>query len=142
MWFTRFSTSSRRMTEFGVGWRTSTTVAVVQIPVGAVIPPPCGMVCRAAIPPTGSVTLVPLFGPGIASIVITITFPEALLVVVHQGDLGDPLRALPEVQMRDDHPDRTAVLPGQRFVLVRPHHPGLATGDIGQRQVCCITGRR
>src|SRR3954447_19409015 len=102
MWLTRVSTSSRRMTEVGVGWRTSTTVAVVQIPVGADIPP-CGMVCRAAIPPTISVTLVPLFGPGVASIVIAISLPETLLVVIHQGDLGDPLRAFPEVQMRDAH---------------------------------------
>src|ERR1700712_1247115 len=117
------------MTAFGVGWRTCTTLPLVQIPVGADVPSMRGTVSGAADIPVGaSITLVPLFGPGIAAIVVAVAFPEALLVVIHQGDLGNPLGALPEVQVRHDHPDRPAVLPGQRLALVGPDHPRLATG--------------
>ena len=50
--------------------------------------------------PARLVTLVALFFPRVAAIVVAVAFPEALLVVIHEGDMGDPLRALPEVEVR------------------------------------------
>ena len=80
--------------------------------------------------------------PGVAPVVVAVALPEALFVVVHQGDPGDPLRALPEVQVRHQQPHRAAVIGRQRPSLVGPDHPGLAAGDVGQRQVGGVPGGR
>src|SRR5206468_940608 len=56
-----------------------------------------------------SVTVVPLLQPRVAQLVVAALLPEPRLVVVEQPDAADPLRALPEVQVRHEHPDRAAV---------------------------------
>src|SRR6476659_7748975 len=51
-----------------------------------------------------SVALVPLLLPGISPVVVAVALPEPLLVVVEQAQPGDPLGALPEVQVGDQQP--------------------------------------
>src|SRR6478752_2267919 len=113
-------------TPLGLGCATWTIVAGSQ-PVGS---------------DTRSVALIALLTPRVAQIVVTIALPEALDVVVQQGDLADPLRALPEVQMRHQQPHRPAVLARQRAPLVRPDDPRLAVAQVRERQVGCVAGRR
>src|SRR5690348_11050905 len=112
----RSATSSRNRTVIGAGRSTSITFAVRQPPLGACGPPT----------PRISVTLVPLLAPGVAAVVVAVLLPEAGLVAGQQGELGDPLRALPEVQVRYEQPHRAAVLDRQRAAVVLPHHPGLS----------------
>src|SRR5215213_2328856 len=104
MWSMRSATSRRSSTERGIGRRTPATVAVRHPPRGASGPPlPSSSGTGSSI--TGaSVTLVPLLPPRVAEIVVTVLLPETGLVARHQGQLGDPLRALPEVQVRDEQP--------------------------------------
>src|SRR5918997_6213422 len=120
MWSMRSRTSRRSSTERCRGRRTRATVAVRH--------PPRGASGRPA--PKPSVTLVPLLAPGVTEVVVAVLLPEPRLVARHQGELADPLRALPEVQVRHQQPDGTAVLDGQRLAVVLPHHPRLAAGDV------------
>src|SRR5687768_15310589 len=108
----RSATSRRSKTDRGTGWRTSATVAVRQPPDGA-----------PGTPPRSSVTLVPLLAPRIAAVVVAVLLPEAGLVAGQEGELRDPLGALPEVEVRDEQPDGTAVLDGQRLAVERPDDP-------------------
>src|SRR6476661_9643108 len=94
-------TSSRSSTERWIGRRTPETVAVRQPPRGASGTP-------APRTSAGSVTLVPLLSPGVAEIVVPVLLPEPGLVAGHEGQLAHPLRALPEVQVRHQQPDRAA----------------------------------
>ena len=57
-----------------------------------------------------------------------------------QAQPGDPLRALPEVQVGHDHARRAAVVDGQRAAVDLPRDPRLAAGDVGQRQVRRVAG--
>src|SRR4051794_2910764 len=77
-----------------------------------------------------SVTLVPLLLPRVAPVVIAVLLPEAGLVPLQEGDPADPLGALPEVQVRHQHPHRTAVLHRQRAPVELPDQPRLAAGDV------------
>ena len=63
------------------------------------------------------------------------SLPEAGLVLVPQREAAHPLRALPEVQVRDEQPRRAAVLGLQRLAVVVERHPRLAAGDVLHRQV-------
>src|SRR4051794_29521203 len=112
---------------------TSRTMAVRRPPEGA-RPETCGC--------TASVALVALLGPGIAAVVIAVALPESLLVVVEQGEPGDPLRALPEIQMRYEQPHGSTVIGGQRRAFVAERDPRLAVGHVGQRQVLRIARGR
>ena len=53
---------------------------------------------------------IPLLGPRVAVQVVAVLLPEAGVVALLQDERPDPLRALPEVQMRHDQPRRAAVL--------------------------------
>src|SRR5918993_1335920 len=132
MWSMRSRTSSRSSTERCRGRRTRETVAVRQ--------PPRGASGRPA--PRPSVTMVPLLPPGVAEVVVAVLLPEPGLVARHQGELADPLRALPEVEVRDQQPDGTTVLDGQRLPVELPDHPRLAAGDVLERQVGRVAGLR
>src|SRR4051794_8933318 len=110
----RLWTSSRSSTDRWIGRRTPETVAVRQPPVGASATP-------APSTAPSLVTLVPLLTPGVARVVVAVLFPEAGLVAGHQGQPGDPLGALPEVEMRHQQPDRPAVLDRQRLAVELPH---------------------
>ena len=57
-----------------------------------------------------SVAPVPLLPPRVAVVVVAVALPEAGLVLQRQRQAADPLRALPEVQVRDEQPRRAAVL--------------------------------
>jgi hypothetical protein len=72
--------------------------------------------------------------PGIA-VVVAVGLPEAGLVIERQREAAHPLRALPEVQMRDQEPRRAAVLGVQRLAIVLVDDPGLALGDVLERKV-------
>src|SRR3954453_18270195 len=124
----RSRTSSRSSTASSTGWRTSRTTPVHHGPFGA-----AGQPCICVV--VTSVPLVALLEPGVAVVVVAVALPEALLVVVEQGQPGHPLRALPEVEVWHQQPDRTAVLSRQRPAVVGPHHPGLAVSDVRERQV-------
>src|SRR3954469_10044553 len=102
--------SSRSSTERWIGRRTPVTVAVRQPPRGASAAP--GPRISA-----GSVTLVPLLTPGVAQVVVPVLLPEPGLVARHQGQLADPLRALPEVEVGHQQPDGATVLDRQRFAV-------------------------
>ena len=72
-------------------------------------------VCHASRsrPSRSSVALVALLEPRVAPVVVAVAFPEAGLVVVEHAQPGDPLRALPEVEVRHEQPRRAAVLDGR-----------------------------
>jgi len=53
---------------------------------------------------------VALLTPGVAVVVVAVGLPEARLVRVHQHEPTDPLRALPEIQVRDEQARGAAVL--------------------------------
>src|SRR3954471_15338502 len=148
MWSIRSWTSNRSSTERATGRRTPATVAVRQPPVGAAAPlggpPPAPSGVGAGAPSSGSasVTLVPLLLPRVAAVVVAVLLPEARLVALHHGDPADPLGALPEVQVRHQHPHRAAVLHRQGLTVELPNHPGLAAGDVLDRQVGGVAGLR
>src|SRR5687768_7675283 len=107
----RSATSRRSMTARGNGRVTSVTVALRQPPSGA----------RGRPAPSGSVTLVPLLAPRVTAVVVAVLLPEAGLVAGEQRQLADPLRALPEVEVRDEQAHGAAVLDGQRPPVELPH---------------------
>src|SRR3974377_793056 len=76
-----------------------------------------GCVSGASTPHAGGLR-VALFLPRVAVDVIAVHLPEAGLVAVHEDDAAHPLRALPEVQLRDDQAQRPSVLLRQRFAVV------------------------
>src|SRR3954447_4507895 len=134
MWSIRSWTSRPNSTARWIGRRTPATVAVRQAPVGAAgMPAPSRP--ASVPPPTTSVTLVPLLAPRVAQVVVTVLLPETGLVTGHQGELADPLGALPEVQVRHQRPDRAPVLDRQRLAVELPAHPGLPAGDVLEGQV-------
>ena len=57
-----------------------------------------------------SVPRVPLLAPGVAALVVAELLPEPEVVLDRQREPPDPLRALPEVQVRHQEPGGTAVL--------------------------------
>src|SRR5262245_23958272 len=62
-----------------------------------------------------SVALIALLKPGVSTVVIAERLPEAGLVILGEDQAADPFRALPEVQMRDEHPGGPAVLGLERL---------------------------
>src|SRR5262245_62306995 len=82
-----------------------------------------------------TVTVVALLAPRVAVVVIAERFPESGLVAIHEAQLPDPLRALPEVQMVHEEPCGAAVLGRERYAVVFHGHPCLASGAVGERQL-------
>src|SRR6266481_6149024 len=80
----------------GVSGRISATVATCH-------PPTRGK-------PTRSVALVALLEPGIAAVVVAALLPEPGFVVVPEAQTGYPFGALPDVEVRHQHPGWAAVL--------------------------------
>ena len=60
---------------------------------------------------------IPVVEPGLRGVGVAAHFPESLVILGQELDLADPLRALPGVQLRRDHPARPAVLARQRLAL-------------------------
>src|SRR3954454_334824 len=82
-----------------------------------------------------SVAPVPLFLPGIAVVVVAVALPEAGRILLRELQATDPLRALPEVQVRHEQPRRPAVLGSQRLASVFVHDPRLAARHLVERNV-------
>src|ERR687897_1552084 len=87
----------------------------------------------ASAPP--SVTPVALLTPWVAVVVVADALPEAGLVLVAEPQAPHPLGALPEIQVRDQQPRRTAVFGLEILALETERHPGLAVQQVLQRQV-------
>src|SRR4029077_5492615 len=51
-----------------------------------------------------------LFLPGLGAVFVAVALPEAQLVVIEELQAADPLAALPEILLRDEHAERVAVL--------------------------------
>src|SRR5207249_10233871 len=73
--------------------------------------------------PARSVFPVPLLAPRVSVVVVAEALPETRLVLVDQLEPAHPLRALPQVQVRDEQPRRPAVLGCQRLAVVPERHP-------------------
>src|SRR6185436_19413944 len=72
-----------------------------------------------------SVPRVPLLAPGVAALVVPELLPEPEVVLDRQREAPDPLRALPEVQVRHQEAGGAAVLGIQRLALVGVGDPRL-----------------
>src|SRR4029453_6205035 len=57
--------------------------------------------------------------PRLGRVRVTADFPEPFVIAGEELDLPDPLRALPRVELRRDHPAWSAVFERQRFSLPR-----------------------
>src|SRR4051812_15598247 len=134
----------RRTTDRAEGCCTSRTTAVRHPPLGARRSPSGPSISGTSVTTFSvtalsvtarSVTLVPLLEPGVAAVVVAVGSPEARLIVVEEGQARAPFRALPEVEMRHEQTYRPAVVDRQGPPLVLPDDPGLAVGDVRQRQV-------
>src|SRR4051794_39565747 len=82
-----------------------------------------------------SVAPVTLLKPGIPAVVVAVALPEARPILLAEDQAAHPLGALPEVQMRDEQARRSAVLGLQRLAVEVERDPGLAAGDVLERQV-------
>src|SRR5918992_337829 len=88
-----------------------------------------------SVPAPRSVPRVALLFPGVAVVVVAVGLPEARLVVVAQLESANPLGALPEVEMRNEQPRRSAVLGLERLAAVLIRDPRPAADQILERQV-------
>src|SRR5262245_28030563 len=86
-----------------------------------------------------SITVVPLFLPGVAVAVVAERFPETTLVVIHEAQSPHPLGALPEVQMRHKQPGWTAMHGVKGCALVTRRDSALAVDEVLDRKVCRVT---
>src|SRR5689334_665975 len=82
-----------------------------------------------------SVALITLFKPGISAVVVAERLPEARVVLLGEVQPAHPLRALPEIQVRDEQPGGTAVLGLEVLAFVAVDDPGTAARDVLHRQV-------
>src|SRR5205807_8936018 len=82
-----------------------------------------------------SVALVALLEPRVSVVVVAVALPEARLVLGAELDSPHPLRALPEVELRDEQPRPPAVLGLERLAVVGVGDPRLAAGDVLQREI-------
>src|SRR4051812_40714321 len=73
--------------------------------------------------------------PRVADVVIAVLLPEPEFVVRHQREAVDPLRALPEVEVRDEHPRGPTVLGGKVFAVELERYPRLPAEQIGGAHV-------
>src|SRR5688572_24184141 len=90
---------------------------------------------RRPLPAASSVARVALFFPWISVAVIAELLPEPELVLLEHAQAAHPLRALPEIEMRDQQPRGAAVLGRQWLAVVAIDDPRLAAGHVGERQV-------
>src|SRR5829696_7017939 len=81
------------------------------------------------------VTVIPLFPPGIAVVVVAVDFPEPRLVLLHEAQAADPFCGLPEIQVWHEETRRAAVLGRQWLALILPHDRRLSLQHILNRQV-------
>ena len=78
---------------------------------------------------------VALFLPRVGVVVVAVALPEAKLVVVEELEPADPLRALPEIALRDQEPERVAVLELERLAVEGVREQDVVVIEDRQRQV-------
>src|SRR5262249_39708060 len=113
--------SSRLLTR-GVSTTISRTVATCQV-------------SRGAGAPAVSIAVIALFFPRVAVDVIAERFPEAWPILVDELQPLHPLRAFPEVEMRDQQPCRASMRRKDRQAVVACRDHGLAAHEIGDWNV-------
>src|SRR4051812_16104896 len=79
--------------------------------------------------------VVTLLEPGIAVVVIAAHFPKARLVEHREFEPLDPLRALPEIELRHDYAERSAMFPAERLAVPAPRQQHVVGGEIRERHV-------
>src|SRR5262245_8337763 len=82
-----------------------------------------------------SIAIIALLTPGISVDMVAERLPEAGLVVLYEPQPTDPLRRLPEVEVRDQQTRRAAVLWRERLAVEPGRHQALATEQVLERQV-------
>src|SRR4051812_27561659 len=90
---------------------------------------------RATVASRQSVALITLLKPRVSAVVVAERLPEARFVLIAEDQPPRPLRALPEVQMRDEQAGRAAVLGLEVLAVVAVGDPRLAAGDVLDGQV-------
>src|ERR1700736_4034814 len=124
-------TSITRLATRGVSWTSSVTLPSCQFNKRG----PRALTALASELVGISVSPVPLLAPWIAIVVVAVRLPEARLVLLHQSDAPDPLGALPEVEVRDEHPCGATVLGVQRLAVELEHDPSFPAGQVLERKV-------
>src|SRR4051812_19932236 len=78
---------------------------------------------------------VPLFAPGIGVVVVAVQLPEAHAVLAHDLELAQELRRLPEVALRHEQPQRSAVVGLERLAGVGVGHEDVVVEERGERDI-------
>src|SRR4051812_39737385 len=78
---------------------------------------------------------VPLFAPGIGVVVVAVQLPEAHPVLAHHLELAQELRRLPEVALRHEQPQRSAVVGLERLAGVGVGHEDVVVEERGERDI-------
>src|SRR5262245_56859858 len=82
-----------------------------------------------------SIAVIALLTPGVSVDVVAEGFPEAWFVVLHEPQPADPLRRLPEVEVRNQETRRATVLWRQRLAVEPYCHQALAIEQVLKRQI-------
>src|SRR3954470_17839009 len=82
-----------------------------------------------------SVALITLFKPGVSAVVVSERLPEARLIGFHEVQPAHPLRALPEIQVRDEQAGGAAVLGLEVVAVVAVDDPRASTRQVLEREV-------
>src|SRR5207247_3942024 len=81
------------------------------------------------------VAAVALLFPRIAPDVIAVRLPEPGTIAIDDAQRPEPLRALPEIEMRHDEPRRTAVIWRQRLAVVLVGDERLSVHRVGEQEI-------
>src|SRR4029077_4530028 len=82
-----------------------------------------------------SVSPVPLFAPRVTVDVVAVGLPETRNLLLVEPDPANPLRALPEIKVRNEHARGATMLGRQRLAVVLVDDPGLAVHEVLEREV-------
>src|ERR1043165_980037 len=84
---------------------------------------------------TAATSAIALLFPRVGVVVVAARLPEAGLVVAHELEAGDPLRALPEVEVGHEAAHRRAVLERERLLVQAVRHERVLARRLGERHV-------
>src|SRR5687767_13339006 len=84
----------------------------------------------------GAGSAIPLFLPRVSVVVVAANFPVAGLVVFDELDAGDPLGALPEIEVGNEATDRGAVCEREGFAVEAVRDERVVRGRFLERHVC------
>lgn len=82
---------------------------------------------------------IPLLFPRIGAHVVAVDFPESRRVDVQELQRADPLRALPEIQLRNDEPARSAVVGLEVLAIVLRRQENVLALQVFERDVRRVT---